>query len=145
MLVFSSCNSDDNKIAKIQYIDKLTDDHSSLINRVFTDTSITKNDTIYTQYHYDNSTKLTIIYIEETATDNKYVSYINNDSLIKITVKNRNPNYISDDAASYYIDNDSVFHKVETRGKLEDLNKFIFDQKRNIKFFKDSLTKKLQL
>jgi hypothetical protein len=68
-----------------------------------TDTAYLKDDTIYTHYHYDEPVKLLLIYIEETATGNKYVSYVSNDSLIKVVVENRNPNYLSDDAAVYYI------------------------------------------
>ena len=144
LLVFCSCNSNDSKTQRIQDIDRLTDNHSAVANRVIVDTTVANNDTLYTQYHYDNSAKLTLISIEETATINKYLSYIDNDSLIKITINRRDPNHSSDEAASYYLIKDSVFHKVETRGKLGDLNKFILDQKRNIKYFNDSLSQKIR-
>lgn len=141
MLIYYSCKSEDPKVKRIKYIDNITSPSSRVVNKVFTDTLITKDDTIYTHYHYDNSDLLTLIYIEETATENKYLSYIKNDSLLKIAIENRNPNYSSDAAARYYLIGDSVFYAIETRGKFRNLSKFILDQKRNIRYFKDSLIK----
>jgi hypothetical protein len=140
-----SCNSNQyNQASKIRYIDSIVHNQSEfVIQRVVTDTTQFKDDTIYTNYEYDKPPKLLRIYIEKTATTNKYISYFNNDTLIKIVVMNRNPNYSSDEVAAYYIDNDSVFHKIETRDKIEDIKNFILEQKRNLKYFNDSLTKKL--
>ena len=135
-----SCNSSsNNQASKIQYINSIVNDYSQLIHRVVTDTTYLKDDTIYTHYEYDKPIKLLSIHIEETATNNKYISYVTNDTLIKIVLNNRNPNYSSDQTAAYYIDNDIVIKKEETRDKLEDIQKFISAQKRNIQFFKDTL------
>lgn len=143
LIFLISCNSNaDNKELKIESIDSVVF-QSNLIHHIITDTTFLEADTIYTCYEYDKPNKLKSIDIEETATTNKYVSYINNDTLIKIVVNNRNPNYSSDQAAAYYIDHDEVIKKKETRGKLEDIQKFINDQKKNIRFFKDTLTARL--
>ena len=139
-----SCTSNyKSQDSKIQSIDSIINAYSKTIHRVITDTIYSKNDTIIKNYQFDEQRKLLLIYEEETGKNDKFLIYVANDSLIKIVIKNSNPNSSDDQAAAYYVEKDSVIKKNETRFKMDDIKTFIKNQKENIVLFNDKLSRHL--
>src|SRR5580704_17891488 len=118
-LIFSCKLSDDYLVSKIKHIDSITNDCNKMIHRSITHIQFLSKDTIFTHFLYDSPRKLRVIHSEESSTNTKYESYILNDSLIEIIIKNWNQNVIADTVAIYYIDSDTVLKTNEIRGKIQ--------------------------
>jgi hypothetical protein len=138
LLLIPSCSNHigvDEISLKVRYIDSIIKENHSAMMRVMTDTMQIGNDSVYTSYYFDDTRTLKFIVISEPSENLQYVSHFHNDSLLNVSVESPDVNYISDEAAAYYLANDSIIFKREPRGKLKNIQKLIADQKENAKKF----------
>lgn len=137
-LLLLSCADDSAKnhiLSRVEYIDRIVKEHDLVISRVKVDTTTVGNNTYYTNYYFNSKKELLSIVITEPAESLKYVSHLHKDTLLKVSVESRDVNYTSDEAAAYYLTNDSIIYRKEPRGKLENLRKLIADLRKNAEKF----------
>lgn len=141
---FIACNSDSKlQEEKIKHIDSVAEEYSNLLRRIVTDTTYLNGDTTYTIYAYDEPNKLLYIKNKKSNLREQYISYILNDSLIKVIVLDAVKANRFAPLATYYFDNGQVIKQEEVNAKLPDINAFLTDQRMKIKYFNTSLSKRL--